>query len=202
MKINPEIRQRIIDTADTLVNEGIDEPTNALVLERMGKGSLSHVSPAMREWRNARKTQISAALEIPADLKKNIETSLARTWSAASTLASQAVEKVQQEADDRVAGVERERDEALTEVERLEASFTEIQKTLKQKDEEIATGKSNFEKERQNTQHITIENARLAAQSEERKALTERLTNELTEARKQVSSLQRELVKIAKDNNK
>ncbi len=202
MKIKPEIKQRIIDTADTLLNEGIDEPTNAAVLERMGKGSLSHVSPVMREWRNARKTQISAALEIPADLKKTIETSLARTWAAASTLASNAVEKAQQEASERVADVERERDEALAEVERLEARFTEIQKTLKQKDQEIVTGKNDLEKERQNTQRITIENARLLAQSEERQTLTERLTNELSEARKQTTDIQRELVKIAKDKNK
>ncbi len=59
MNIKPEIRQRIIDTA--------------AVLKRMGKGSLSHVSPVMREWRNARKTQISSAFEIPPDLKKSIE---------------------------------------------------------------------------------------------------------------------------------
>ena len=72
MNIKSEIREKIIVTAMSLVAEGNENPTNDQVRERMGGGSLSHISPVMREWRSSRKTELATVLEIPADLKKVI----------------------------------------------------------------------------------------------------------------------------------
>lgn len=58
MKIKPEIRERIVVAASALAAEGIDSPTNEQVRERMGGGSLSHISPVMREWRESRKAEV------------------------------------------------------------------------------------------------------------------------------------------------
>ena len=202
MNINPDIKQRILDTAETLVAEGVGEPTNAAVLERMGRGSLSHVSPVMREWRASRKAQDKAALEMPTELKKSLDTALARMWSMASTLASAAVEHVRQEAVESVEAVEHERDEALKEVERLESQCAELENTLTAKDKAIAKHKDSAEKERQTMHDMAIEATRLTALADERKALINRLTTELTEARKEAKNLQTELVKIAKSSKK
>ncbi|MBL4679592.1 MAG: DNA-binding protein, partial [Pseudomonadales bacterium] len=119
MKVNPEIKDRIINTANALAAEGIEEPTNALVLERMGKGSLSHVSPVMRQWRESRKAEVSAALEMPVALKKTIEASLGQVWASASKLASITVENIKQEALASIEAASNERDEALAEIIRL-----------------------------------------------------------------------------------
>ncbi len=43
MNVKPDIKEKILTAANALVAEGNDNPTNAQVLERMGKGSLSHV---------------------------------------------------------------------------------------------------------------------------------------------------------------
>ena len=58
----------------------------------MGGGSLSHISPVMREWRESRKAEIFVALDIPTDLMKGIETSISQVWTAASRLATAAIE--------------------------------------------------------------------------------------------------------------
>ena len=55
MKIKPEIKERIVEAANALVAEGNENPTNEQVRERMGSGSLSHISPVMREWRESQK---------------------------------------------------------------------------------------------------------------------------------------------------
>lgn len=70
MKIKPEIRDKILSAANSLQAEGVETPTNEQVREYLGGGSLSHISPVMREWRDSKKSEVAAALEIPADLKK------------------------------------------------------------------------------------------------------------------------------------
>ena len=72
-KIKPEIRNRILSAASALTAEGIESPTNDQVRERMGGGSLSHISPVMRQWRQSRKADVVAALDMPADLKRAVD---------------------------------------------------------------------------------------------------------------------------------
>ena len=71
MNVKQEIQDKIVAAASALVAEGVKNPTNDQVRERMGGGSLSHISPVMREWRQSRQEEVVAALEIPPELKKN-----------------------------------------------------------------------------------------------------------------------------------
>lgn len=141
MKIKPEIRNKIIAVADALVAEGVESPTNELVRERMGGGSLSHISPVMREWRDSRKAEVVAALEMPADLKKVIETSVGQVWTTASKLASATAEAVRREADSAIDAATAERDEALAEISYLEDRITELQKALDAKEQAISAAR-------------------------------------------------------------
>ncbi len=113
MPVNPDIKKRILDAANALAAEGNDSPTNDAIRERLGGGSLSHISPVMREWRASKKEQVSAALEIPADLKKIIETALSQVWGSASQLASIAIENTRMDAEKEIGAATQERDEAL-----------------------------------------------------------------------------------------
>ncbi len=134
MSINTEIKKRILDAANTLAAEGNDNPTNDAVREHMGGGSLSHISPVMREWRASRKEQVNAALDIPADLKKMIETSLSQVWRSASKLASVVIENVRQDAEKDINAATQERDEALAEITRLEAHVKSLEDQGAEKD--------------------------------------------------------------------
>ena len=71
--IKTEIKQKIMACADELVASGINEPTNDQVRERLGGGSLSHISPVMREWRGNRKDAVVVALDMPTELKNVVD---------------------------------------------------------------------------------------------------------------------------------
>lgn len=202
MTVKPEIKSKIINTANTLVAEGVESPTNDQVRERMGGGSLSHISPVMREWREGRKSEVAAALEIPSDLKKAIETSLSQVWSAANKLASATVEKVQQEAQVAIDSASSERDEALSEVSRLEERILELQKVVEDKEKAAQVVKNDLEKERGQASKLSSESAALTAKVEDRDAQVKELKGELAEARDHNRSLQAELIALAKQAQK
>jgi len=202
MTVKPEIKDRIVNAANALVAEGIESPTNDQVRERMGGGSLSHISPTMREWREGRKTEVAAALEIPSDLKKAIETSLSQVWGAANKLASATVEKIQQEAQAAIDAASSERDEALSEIIRLEERILELQKVVEDREKSVQLAQSDLDSERAKAGQLTSENAALKAKVEDRDTQAKEMKSELTEAREHNRSLQAELISLAKQAQK
>lgn len=200
MKVKPEIKEKIIAAANALTAEGIESPTNDQVRERMGSGSLSHISPVMREWRESRKAEVVAALEMPADLKKAIESSVGQVWTAASKLASATIETVRQEADTAIETATGERDEALAEITRLENQIAELEKALADKEQEVNQVKTELEQERGQNTKLTTENAALVARVDDRDEQVKGLKTELKEARDDNKALQGELIEIARNN--
>lgn len=198
MKVKPEIKEKIIAAANALAAEGIESPTNDQVRERMGSGSLSHISPVMREWRESRKAEVVAALEMPADLKKAIESSVGQVWTAASKLASATIETVRQEADSAIKAATSERDEALAEITRLESQIAELEKALADKEQEVSQVKTELEQERSQNTKLTTENAALVARVDDRDEQIKGLKTELKEARDDNKALQGELIEIAR----
>lgn len=198
MKVKPEIKEKIIAAANALAAEGIESPTNDQVRERMGSGSLSHISPVMREWRESRKAEVVAALEMPADLKKAIESSVGQVWTAASKLASATIDTVRQEADAAIETATGERDEALAEITRLENQIAELEKALAAKEQEVNQAKTELELERGQNTKLTTENAALVARVDDRDEQIKGLKTELKEARDDNKALQGELIEIAR----
>ncbi len=198
MKIKPEIKEVIIAAANALAAEGIGRPTNDQVRERMGGGSLSHISPVMRAWRESRQAEVTAAMEIPADLKKSIETSLGLVWTAASKLASTNIETVRQEADAAIASATGERDEALAEISRLEAKIDELQQSLRDKEKTIHQGQTALEKEHTQSIKLATENTALAVRISDRDEQIKGLKIDLKEVRNDNKVFQNELVEIAR----
>lgn len=202
MSIKPEIKDKIIAAAMALVTEGVENPTNDQVRERMKGGSLSHISPVMREWRDSRRAEVVAALEMPADLKKVVETSLGQVWTVASKLAQASVLAYRQEADAAIEEATQERDEAISEIQRLEARQAELEKALADKDQAINKAAADLESERLQHAKTTAENAALAARLEDRDTQIKGLKIELKESRDDNKALQAELVTIAKEAKK
>lgn len=198
MNIKPEIRDKFIAAANALVAEGIENPTNEQVRKKAGGGSLAHISPVMREWRESRKAEVIAALEMPGDLKKVVENSIGLIWAAASKLAQASMQAYRQEADETIDAVTQERDEALSEIQRLEARLVELEKIVADKDQTISKGNADLESERAQHAKATAENAALAARIEDRDTQIQGLKAELKEARDDNKALQKELVEIAR----
>ncbi len=137
MLIKPEIRDRILDAAEKLTAEGIDRPTNEQVRERLGGGSLSHISPVMREWRENLKVSAFAVREMPNEIRTVLERVGGELWRSATQLADEEVERIRAESVQREVTANDERDEALREIERLEASISALLDQNKQNDKHI-----------------------------------------------------------------
>ena len=138
MVIKPEIQERIITAANQLVAEGNEQPTNEQVRERMGGGSLSHISPVMRAWRENQKVAAIAVRDMPKEVRAAIERIGGELWRVASQLADADVEKARSECREREQAAAAERDEALREVERLEASLSAERLAREEGQERIA----------------------------------------------------------------
>ena len=135
-KINPEIKERIVQAANELVIDGIPEPTNAQVLKKMGKGSLSHVSPVMRDWRAERKREALKQYEIPKELETVMQVSLSKIWTLSTDLSRAELNRFKQTAKEQLRECESERDEALSEVKTLEEQISMLESRLVENDEE------------------------------------------------------------------
>lgn len=193
--IKTEIKQKIMACADELVASGINEPTNDQVRERLGGGSLSHISPVMREWRGNRKDAVVVALDMPTELKNVVELSLTQIWTVATKIAFSDLENTKRESEKTVADVSLERDEALDEIQKLEKSIgvleieslskTELIQKLEQANKELSSELINVTKEKE-SQLMILEDRRL----------------QIAELNNSIKELQSELIQLAKTAKK
>ncbi len=195
MNINPEVKSRIIATANTLVAEGVLHPTNAQVLTRMGRGSLSHVSPVMRQWRKERQQNAQAILDMPPALKQIFETTAGQLWKTASALATEELEQLKQHTQTEIAQIQNERDEALAEIAKLEQQIT----TLQQKYEQESEQHQQLQVEQRHTEQELIqcrtENTAFKERIAEKDSLITTLTADLKDVRTDNKKLQSQLLK-------
>ena len=188
MDIKPAIRDRIIQAAEHLVSKGIEKPTNDQVRERLGGGSLSHISPVMREWRQARQTTINTALEIPETLQKAIQVSIGQVWEAASQLATAKTEEIQTQSQETITEMQAELSETLAEVDRLE-------KDLKTKSELADQQFADISRLREEARDYRSENQRLTLNADA-------MENRLSDYKDQIEALKAELKESREDNKK
>lgn len=186
--ISESIKQRIINAANELVAAGVESPTNMDVREKLGGGSLSHISPVMREWRSERKEQTSASIEIPIELKSVIENALAQVWSVSNNIAFSSIEAIKSESNILIDEANNERDEALIEVQRLEDINARLEKELEDK-------KFDIEAKANQLNEMKAENLSLQRLLDERR-------ERLIKLEADYEKLQQELIVIVKNSNK
>lgn len=122
--ITQEMRDKIIQAANALSAEGVTNPTNVQVRTKMGgRGSLSHISPVMKEWRANQDLQGMATIELPGEIRVALDRLGLELWQAASKIAASDIEAIKAHSADQVMEAELERDEALNEVSALEAEL-------------------------------------------------------------------------------
>lgn len=185
--INESIKQRIINAANELVASGIESPTNMEVREKLGGGSLSHISPIMRLWRSERKEQITTSVEIPDELKKAIETALTQVWTTSNNIAFSSIEAIKSESNILIDEANNERDEALIEVQRLEDINARLEKELEDKKFDIEAKANQFNE-------MKAENLSLQRLLDERR-------ERLVKLEADYEKLQQELIAIVKNSN-
>lgn len=198
MDINPEVRKRILQAAEELVAQGNEDPTNSEIRAKMGKGSLAHISPVMREWRQGRMDMVAQALEIPTELRRSIELSLSQVWGVANKMASGAIDLVREQSQEKIDAVSQERDEALEEVTRLEAEVSSLVTAHDGLQGQFAELKGDVEVQTVRADKATMENSGLKDRIKDRDTQIKELKAQLAEERKANKALQGELLGLVK----
>ena len=202
MDVKSDIKTRIINAANHLVDTGTENPTNEQVRQRLGGGSLSHISPVMREWRQARREDINAALLMPDELKQSIQVSLGKIWSTASEQALANTEQIRQQAREEVEEVSTELSEALEEIARLEKRLAESEINADHQAKQVAILEQSLAQAKTEQEKLAITNATLAAGQDDKAQQIDLLREELKEARQENKTLQQELIEIVRNRSK
>lgn len=117
-------REDIIQAATDLQSNGIN-PSMAAVRDRLGGGSFATISPVLREWKEGKEQRATVAIEMPGEAKTAIDRAGADIWRIITGLATERLTKVQNDAEESIKASIAERDEALGEIERLEAALAQ-----------------------------------------------------------------------------
>lgn len=192
-------RKEIIAAAQSLVADGNEKPTNQQVLDVIGKGSFSEIAPVMREWRAERQALEAAAKEMPAALKKSINTALAEIWRQAQKAASITIENALEDSKSKIEEMANERDEALAEVRRLEDRLKQANETIEQSRNRHKEAEAIAHKHMVEAQKAEKLCAGLEAKVEFLNERNEGLAADLKEARDTNKSLQEQLIVLARD---
>lgn len=86
----PVTSESVAEAADSLLAEG-KNPTMNAVREVLGGGSLSTISPLLREWRDQKGQQAAAVIELPDEIRTVIERACTSLWDESNKIASRRV---------------------------------------------------------------------------------------------------------------
>jgi chromosome segregation ATPase len=213
-------KQDILEAAEKLQAAGIN-PTMQAIRDALGGGSFATISPVLREWRNASGQRATVAIEMPGEAKAALERAGVDLWKIITTLATEKLTKVQEEADAAIQAANADRDEALLEIAKLETGIEQQAAELAEAlaANEVTTNALNtaFDEIRgleinlADKARIEAENTRLHTELTElrveRKALVEEkfvlvgtlkdAESTLSRTENQLSSVEKELVKVS-----
>ena len=191
--------RRIEDAAAALIAAGNPNPTNEQVRQHLGGGSLSHISPVMREFRARQRALASEQTPaLPPELAQLLTGQLALLWQAAVKQAEAGTLAAREQADTDIARADQERDEALAKVTALESELAVLREVVTERDrllDEVRGLRAEALPLCEQVARLTATGEHLAAQLQDTKA-------ELKETREDGRALQAELLALARHDGK
>lgn len=196
---SPEVVRRIEDAAAALIAAGTPNPTNVQVRDHLGGGSLSHISPVMREFRARQRALASEQTPaLPPELAQLLTGQLTLLWQAAVKQAEAKTLAAREQADADIAQADQERDDALVKVAMLESELAVLREVVTERDrllEEVRDLRAEALPLREQVARLTATGEYLTAQLKDIKA-------ELKESRTENRTLQAELLTLARNDGK
>ena len=191
--------RRIEDAAAALIAAGNPNPTNEQVRAHLGGGSLSHLSPVMREFRARQRALASEQTPaLPPALAQLLTGQLTLLWQAAVKQAEAEMLTAREQADADIAQADQERDDVLAKVAVLESQLAVLQGVEAERDrllEDVRELRAEALPLREQVARLSATGEHLAAQLQDIKA-------ELKESRTENRTLQAELLTLARAEQK
>ena len=114
-------------SAASAIDAGGQKPTLALVRARVGGGSFSTISAAMREWaRKGVEEPVGATEPVPPELLERVSDIVSQIWAIAQKSASEALDQYRQTVDEEKAIVDRENVALTGAADELQARLDEL----------------------------------------------------------------------------
>lgn len=196
MAISGKKRQEIIGAIEDLYRTTGQIPTVVGVIEAMGGGSPSYVTPVLREWREALSEREQVIRDMPESVKRVMDEALVAVWSRAVQEADRDLAAYREAAEREKKELLEERNLALSELEKVEAALEqqkiELNGALAQNQ---ALKQANVELEEKARQAVT----ELEIRTVEVQSLKDRLDDHkalLTEQKKSSAALEKKLLEV------
>lgn len=180
--------EKIIEAAEKLRNTG-KKPTMEAVRELIGGGSFATISPVLRKWRESQEQIQAVTLEMPNDIKAIFEKSAVDVWREITNVTAERIAKAEAESAKQINAAHAERDEALTEIDRLETALNESQSKI-----HALTAQNQELTQQVQKQQITLDFA--DAKQSELKTELQQLKDELRQRDGELGELRGELKTI------
>ena len=206
MDISPEIKDRVTGAIESLIADGVEEPTNQQILKKMGKGSYAHVSPVAKEWRRNRKEQLKAALALPDALQTVLNKAGSTLWLRAQELSEQKYIQFKQDCKNEVDDITSEKEEAITEIVRLESEISTKNDKITEITLENEILRSDLSKQATQAEFVNEELVKEKKESEgirlelvRKTEAFDQTSTQLTSLKDDYAKLQKQLVELAKN---
>lgn len=126
MAISSERKNAILAAINELHDDTGQVPTVAGVIEKMGGGSASYVTPILRGWREAQSERERMIRAMPASVKKAMAEAGAALWAIATQEADAELNRYRQISELEAQQLIQERNLALTDLEKMEANLDRV----------------------------------------------------------------------------
>lgn len=195
------MKDKIFNICDTLTDLGI-KPTLESVREKLGGGSFSTINPILKEWKESQTSKPTASVSIPPEAAKAVEQATALVWKLATEHHAEAINAITTEASRIEQAAIVERDEALEEIQTLEAMIKTLEESVKHADmmtdqaaqTAISESREKHKIEQEaEKQQIRLDNALKTAEKAENEA--QRLREQNASQTEQINTLKLEIEK-------
>lgn len=131
------MQKRIFEICNQLSEQGI-KPTLERVRNELGSGSFSTINPILKQWKESRETpDISPSVDLPHEITAIGIKAAGMIWKTANDQCNDLIKAIRHETDQLTEQANIERDEALSEIKRLESENERLNAKSVQQEQSI-----------------------------------------------------------------
>lgn len=127
----------IFEAAELLLAETGKEPSVRDVLRKIGRGSLSEITPAMKEWRTERKELEAKRVAMPESMQNIASSFVDRLWLEANLITQKSIEQTKAGYDAEIERRDQVETELLEELEQTHGQVLELQDEIARLNEKL-----------------------------------------------------------------
>lgn len=131
------MEKQIFQICDRLAAQGV-KPTLERVRNELGGGSFSTINPILKQWKeNKEAIEPATITDLPPEIAAIGQKAAMMIWKASNDQSNELIKAIKQEAEQHATQVNNERDEALGEINRLEAENERLSRRAEQQEREL-----------------------------------------------------------------